>query len=261
MPSLTRINIYPFKSFDAQSVDRAVLLPSGGLRHDRRFALVDRAGDTINGKNTPAIHTLRSHFDPATDRLSLRARGAGEPGVFDVNSDRAELARWLSDYFGREVTIVENAAGGFPDDTESPGPTVIGSATLAEVAGWFPGLTLDETRDRFRANLEIETDEPFWEDRLVGEGLAMVRFRIGEAELLGTNPCQRCPVPTRNPYTGEAMREFAKTFARRRQETLPAWAPRGRFDHFYRLAVNTRPVHGRECVLRVGDEVRVLGFA
>jgi uncharacterized protein YcbX len=120
-------------------------------------------------------------------------------------------------------------------------------------------LSVDEVRDRFRANLEIDAAEPFWEDRLVAENLGMVRLQIGDAQLLGTNPCQRCPVPTRNPYSGEPLHGFAKTFAERRQETLPEWAPASRFDHFYRLAVNTRPVHARECTLRIGDEVRILG--
>jgi uncharacterized protein YcbX len=261
MPTLARINIFPLKSFDPQSVDEAVLLARGGLRYDRQFALVDRSGQFVNGKNTPAIHRIRSSFDPASGRLTLGVGGSGEGHSFDVNSERTELASWLGEQLGRDVTILENAAGGFPDDTDSPGPTVIGTATLAEVARWFAGVTAAEARDRFRPNLEIETDEPFWEDRLVADGLSVVRFRVGEAQLLGTNPCQRCPVPSRNPYTGEPLAEFARTFARRRHQTLPPWAPASRFDHFYRLAVNTRRVGGRECTLRVGDEVRVLEVA
>jgi uncharacterized protein YcbX len=61
-------------------------------------------------------------------------------------------------------------------------------------------------------------------------------------------------VPTRDPRSGEPRREFAKTFARRRQETLPRWAPAGRFDHYYRLATNTRPA-ADACKLKVGDPV------
>jgi hypothetical protein len=40
---------------------------------------------------------------------------------------------------------------------------------------------------------------------------------------------------------------------------LPDWAPASRFDHFYRLCVNTRPVHSRQITLRVGDEIKILG--
>jgi hypothetical protein len=56
-------------------------------------------------------------------------------------------------------------------------------------------------------------------------------------------------------------RAIGPLFARRRQDSLPAWAPADRFDHFYRLAVNTRRAEGRPAVLRVGDAVRILGVA
>ncbi len=236
-----------------------MLLPSGALEHDRRFALVDRAGEFINAKRTPAVHLLRTAFDPTTNRLTLRIENSHETAVFDVAAERREVGAWLADFFGMPVEVVEDRLRGFPDDPQSPGPTVIGAATLAEVASWFPGLTTAEARARFRANLEIDGVEAFWEDRFVAEDGRVVRFQIGDAQLLGTNPCQRCTVPTRNPRTGESTREFSKIFARRRESALPSWAPAGRFDHFYRLAVNTRPAVAERQVLRVGDEVRILG--
>jgi uncharacterized protein YcbX len=259
MPKLSRIQIYPVKSLDGQSVREAVLLPSGALQHDRRFALVDRSGDYINGKRFPAIHRLRSSFDVAPGKLSMQFGTNGQAETFDMLGTRSDLARSLTEYFGQPVTIVENAEAGYPDDVDAPGPTVISTATLAEVCGWFAGLTVAEARDRFRANLEIEADEPFWEDRLIAEGTGVVRFQIGEAQLLGVNPCARCPVPTRNPYTGQPTGGFTRAFTQRRAESLPAWAPASRFDHHYRLAVNTRPVHARACTLRVGDDVRIVG--
>jgi hypothetical protein len=261
MAALARIHIYPFKSFDPQSVDEAVLLPGGALAHDRQFALTDAQGDVINGKRTPAVHLLRSNYDPTANLLTLRVEGTVQEHTFVLGVGRDALTDWLSDYFDTRVTIVENAAGGFPDDTESPGPTVISRATLAEIAAWFPGLTIDAVRDRFRANLEIDGVEAFWEDHLVGQGLGVVRFQVGEAELLGTNPCARCIVPTRDARSGEPIRQFAKAFARHRQASLPDWAPADRFDHYYRLAVNTRRAGGRPCTVRVGDEVRILGTA
>ena len=258
MPTLARIHLHPVKSLDAQSVDSAVLMAGGALRHDRRFALRDYNGEFVDGKRAPKVHLLRSHFDTATNQLELRVEGSSTVERFDVYVQRRELEAWLTEYFGQPLELVEDPAAGFPDDTESPGPTVISTATLTAVADWFPGLSADETRNRFRANLEIDGVEAFWEDRLVaGEG-RVVRFRIGEAELWGTNPCQRCVVPSRNPRSGETTREFAKVFSRFRQQSLPEWAPADRFDHFYRLSVNTRLAGNRECVLRVGDEVQIL---
>ncbi len=259
MATLARINIHPVKSFDAQSVSEAVLLPNGALQHDRRYALRDADGQFVNGKRAPAVHRLRSTFDPATKLLTLRIADAALSRVFHIDDQRALLARWLSDYFEIPLEVVEDATGGFPDDTDFPGPTVISTATLAEVARWFEGVTIDSARGRFRANLEIDGVESFWEDRLVSEEGRAVRFRIGSAELLGTNPCQRCPVPSRDPLTGETIAAFARRFAERRAESLPSWAPRSRYDHFYRLAVNTRAVSAQPRTLRVGDEVTILG--
>jgi len=112
---------------------------------------------------------------------------------------------------------------------------------------------------RFRANLEIADSEPFWEDRLFGEAEGVARaFRIGNVLLAGTNPCQRCVVPTRDPATGAVWPEFAKIFAVTRSAQLPQWAPRLRFDHFYRLTVNTRPLGSAGGTLHVGDEIQLV---
>jgi len=81
----------------------------------------------------------------------------------------------------------------------------------------------------------------FWEDQLYDEDeRSVVRFRIGEVNFEGSNPCARCPVPARDPQTGADLLGFQKRFTDLRRETLPSWAPAARFDHFYRLAVNTR---------------------
>ena len=81
----------------------------------------------------------------------------------------------------------------------------------------------------------------------------------GGVLLEGVYPCQRCAVPGRSPTTGEAIPGFAKTFAERRREGFPAWVTASRFDHFYRLAVNTRPAQREPGSIRVGDEVAILG--
>src|SRR5947208_596644 len=108
MPTVARINIHPVKSLDPQMVAQAVLLPSGALEHDRRFALCDRQGDFINAKSTPAVHGLRGGFDPQTRQLALRIEGTSEVHTFDVDAQRAGLCRWLSDFFGEPVELLEN---------------------------------------------------------------------------------------------------------------------------------------------------------
>jgi hypothetical protein len=256
MPRLARIFIYPIKSFDGMAVDEARVLPSGALENDRRFALFDADGKVVNGKRTPQMHRLRSRFDLKAGRVTLS--DSDHSCDFSLVSDRGQIEEWLAAFFGFPVRLEENATAGFPDDTVAPGPTVMSAETLAEVSSWFEELALEEIRRRFRANLIIDGVEPFWEDRLYSEEGQFIRFQVGKINLEGANPCQRCVVPTRSSETGERYSEFMKIFEARRYETLPYWATRSRFDHFYRLAVNTRPIAGLTGTIHVGDEVRIV---
>ncbi len=271
MPRLARITIYPIKSLDGVAVESAMIAGVGGLQHDRRFALRDADGNFVNGKRHAQIHSVRAVFDHAVSRVTLSAPNSAA-ATFALAAGDAALEAWCSDYFGFPVKFVENTDTGFPDDLESPGPTLIGTPTLRAVAGWFAGVDLAEARRRFRANLEIDSlanDDaasgdcpPFWEDRLFAAAAApdareTVTFHIGDATLEGVNPCARCVVPSRNSQTGDVSPRFAADFARLRRESLPAWAEPSAFNHYYRLSVNTRAPAALGRMLRVGDEIRL----
>ncbi|MBS0204647.1 MAG: MOSC N-terminal beta barrel domain-containing protein [Planctomycetes bacterium] len=259
MPKLNRIAIYPLKSFDPIIVSHAQILASGALLYDRQFAFADPSGRLLNAKRTAAVHTLQVHVDPIARTFTAKPHHSDVIQRWQIDADRAEIEKWFSQYFALNLSLLEHDSGGFPDDSEAPGPTVVGTSTLQTVADWFPGLTVDQVRLRFRANLEIAETEPFWEDRLFGEADGVARaFRIGEVRLAGTNPCQRCVVPSRDPATGAVWPEFAKKFATARESTLPDWAPRQRFDHFYRLTVNTRPLGSTGGFLQLGDDIQLV---
>lgn len=237
----------------------------GGLAHDREYALFGKDGRFINGKRNRAIHRLDASCAIVGDdiRVTIRTNGSVETfllhGQQEHRADIAALERRLSQHFNEAVSIKRDQDLGFPDDLDFPGPTVISEATLAEVASWYPPLTAQDMRLRFRANLEFSDCPAFWEDRLYGKPGDEVAFQIGDVGLFGTNPCQRCIVPSRDPASGEELADFKPNFVQRRRTTLPPWANRARFDNAYRLAVNTR-ADGREAgkVLRLGDEVRIL---
>ncbi len=266
MPRLTRITIYPLKSFDGLRVERSSFAPGGGLRNDRRFALVDAHGNFVNGKRFASLHRLRATFDDGLSTVTL-APDDGAPATFALRAGDADLARWCDARLGTEAALTEDVESGFPDDLQSPGPTLISTATIRRVGRWFD-LDDDEVRRRFRANLEIDDEAAgdcpaFWEDRLFAADAApdareVVAFRIGDVRIEGVNPCARCAVPTRDSLSGEVRERFAFEFGRRRREELPAWAPPSAFEHCYRLAVNTRvppSQFGRE--VRVGDRIVV----
>ncbi len=248
---VARLLVYPVKSLDGQEVERADVLANGALAHDRAYALFDAKGDVVNAKRHPGLQRLRSRLDLERGLLVL-----GD-ATFDLAADRAALERRLSAALGFAVALAENRDGGFPDDPLAPGPTLIGTATLEAIAGWF-GLAVADVRARLRANVEVAGVPAFWEDRLFGPGEDAVPFIVGAARFLGTNPCLRCAVPTRDPRSGVPDKTFAKRFGVLREEHLPEWAPRDRFKPFYRVAVNTR--HADQVgggTIRVGDEVRL----
>lgn len=240
MPSLSRIEIYPIKSLPGVSVEQARVLPSGALEFDRRWALVDREDVWINAKRTPLVHRLDAQFDLEQRVVHLADRTVGTWQEFPLAGDDRRLTQFIGDVLGMEVRLVENAEQGWPDDTDALGPTVVSMASLELVASWFPGLTVEQVRPRFRANFEIAGVAPFWEDRLVGPQGTVVPFRVGPVELWGVNPCQRCVVPTRDAQTAVVTPGFAKEFAARREAALTVESPRDRFDHYYRFTVNTR---------------------
>lgn len=259
MPYLFKIILFPIKSLNPLSVHSARIVAGGGLEHDRELALFDDEGKYVNGKRNEKVYFLQARVDWKDGTLAIGTRG-GPFTLFDLHTELDEIDAWLSSYFEMPVELRQKARGGFPDDKNATGPTVIGAASLDEVTSWYEGISRAEIRARFRANLEIADAPAFWEDRLYAGPEQVVEFRIGDVLFHGTNPCQRCVVPTRDTRTAKAYSDFANLFGNRREETLPAWANRSRFNHFYRLAVNTRvPESEIGKTLHVGDEVEVLG--
>jgi uncharacterized protein len=270
LPRLAGIRLHPIKSLDPVSVTEARIGPGGGLEHDRAWALFSVDGRWVNGKRSAAMHLIRATYAPDLDSVTLAVPGDRRSipaRTFPFPGGAEDAAEWFSVYFDQQI-LVRHAPEGFPDDNIANGPTIISTASLQTVSAWFPGLTLDAARQRFRTTLEIDSADSaaktasanghlpaFWEDQLYGEDeRSVVRFRIGEVNFEGSNPCARCPVPARDPQTGADLTGFQKRFSDLRRETLPPWAPAARFDHFYRLAVNTRvAVTETGKALRVGE--------
>lgn len=259
MAVVSRITIYPVKSCDGIDCTEVDILSTGAIRFDRRFALVDSSGKFINAKRFARIHQLQLQVDPVRREYRACRRGESTPVSGRMDYDGKQLSDWLSDFFAQDVSIIENEEHGFPDDLDSPGPTIVSLATLQVVASWFPELTVDDIRRRFRANIEVDGVEAFWEDRLYREDKQPASFTIGRVLFAGINPCQRCAVPTRDALSGDVTPSgFAQLFSRMREQTLPAWAARNRFDHFYRLTTNTRRLDQGAAQIQVGDPVEIM---
>ena len=255
-PYVAKLFIYPIKSLDWVECARVTILESGAIKGDRRWAIFDTDGNFVNGKRNAKVHKLRSQFDLATNTLSLGIQGTNQASKFNLAESQQAICRWLESYFGFPVTIEQNLQMGFPDDTVSPGATIISTATLSAIASWYPELTTEDIRRRFRANIEVAGVPAFWEDCLFTTPGDTVTFKIGDVRFMGVNPCQRCVVVTRDAETGKPDPKFQKTFIDRRKNTLPEWTERSRFNHFFRLAVNTKqPSSEAAKVIEIGDRV------
>ncbi len=261
MPTLDRLTVFPVKSLDGIRLDSATVGARGALELDREYALFDADGEYVNGKATAQVHRLQSTFDPATHELTVRAYGDDEGHSFQLRdaSGRTACGEWLTDVFDEPVTVERDDAGGYPDDEALHGPTVISTGTVRAVADWFDRPP-ENVRRRFRANIEVDSTEPFWEDRLFADHGEVVAFTIGDCGFHGVNPCQRCVVPTRDPDTGEVIEGFRERFVEQREATLPEWTPSDRFDHPYRLMLNTVvPEDSWGAEIAVGEAVAVEG--
>lgn len=257
-PHLAGITRYPVKSLDGEKLSSATLEDkTGAIRGDREYAIVDAAGDYVNGKRTAAVHAIRASYDDGEIELAI----PGNPVLrTDLESGTDRIAKRLRDWFEIDVELIRQPAGGFPDDTALSGPTVISTATLETVASWFPDIGVSDMRQRFRANLEIGGVPAFWEDRLFADHGEVIRFRIGDTPIDGVSPCSRCVVPARDPRTGEETPDFRRRFSDHRAETKPSWLDSDRFDHDFRLMVNTRvPEKGRGTTIDQGDPVECIG--
>jgi len=265
-PRLANIRLHPIKSLDPMHVKEARIGPGGGLEFDRAWALYSADGQWLNGKRTAAIYLIRAAFAPDVSSVTLSVPGDSRKTptkTFAFPGDTAAASQWFSKFFDQPVTV-RHAPEGFPDDAVANGPTIVSTASLQAVCGLFSGMTIDDARLRFRTTLEIDGDRSavapaevpaFWEDQLFSaEERGAVRFRIGEVNFEGSNPCARCPVPPRDPHTGVIIPGFQKIFSDYRRSHVPAWCPEARFDHYYRLATNTRVASSEAGkVLRVGD--------
>lgn len=259
-PSIERICIYPVKSLDGTWLQKAQIGPGGSLLHDREYAIIDGDGKFVNGKKNPLVHLLRMQMDLEDNTISFRHQYQTQWHSFHLQNDKDAIDLYLSSFFNKQVTLKQNTEGGFLDVPVRSSMTLLSTASLQTVAGWFDNLPLEQTRQRFRATLELGNVPAFWEDRLFTTQGKAIEFTIGDVKVLGMSPRARCVVPTRNPKTGDGIHAFQKTFADRRLQNLPAWSVLENYGHTYYLSVDCMiPLTETGKWISIADEVRLTG--
>lgn len=265
MAHVENVWVYPVKGLDAMEVETVRINDAGTLEGDREYALldpeedsviedrVDSVGKTFNGKEIDHTHEVTSEFDPETHQLTLTRDATGERHRFDLTEERDEASQWFSEFVGQPVELRHREPPSFIDRPKL-GPSVISTGTLEEVASWFDEMTVEGARIRLRPNVEVGGVPAFWEDRFLGDDPS--GFTVDGTRFEGAEACARCVVPSRDPETGEPIEDFQQRFAERREETLPEWADRDAFEHFFTVMLITKvPEANYGETIGVGDEI------
>jgi uncharacterized protein len=234
-PYLSGLYVYPIKScggipLEASEVDER------GLRHDRRWMLVDETGRFMSQRrfsrmaligvrlerdslvvDAPGMPCLEMPLEPQGERLVLAGVWNDLVEVSPVSDD---AHRWFSEFLNVRCRLVYLPEGSLrPVDPTSGGPR-----DQVGLADGFPFLLVSEASlahlnarleqpvpmNRFRPNLVVRGCEPFAEDDWKLVRIGPITFRV-------VKPCARCAITTVDQKTAKAGKEPLRTLARFRK--------------------------------------------
>ena len=160
---------FPVKSVGGELLGM-VDLDARGLVGDREWAVYDSAGKLASGKHSQRFRRMDPVFELVAETLP---DGAGVdivlPSGDRVRAGEGRADALLSDHFGEEIEVAPEADVPHQDAGQV---SVVGSATLAELAR-LHGLDAPLDERHLRANLVLDTDEPFVEETWVGREVAI----------------------------------------------------------------------------------------
>jgi uncharacterized protein len=259
---ITGLYVYPVKGAGGISLDSAQL-DAFGIEHDRRWMVVDEAGEFVTQRNCPELALLATTLEPdalvlcstraGELRLPLESRGAQRRvriwnDVVAADDIGETAASFISEHVGRAARLLF-----MPDTTLRQADLDFAhEGDRVSFADGFPMLlisqaaldTLNERLPepvsmlRFRPNVVVGGAAAHEEDTWRSIQLGAMRCDV-------VKPCARCLVPTIDPVTARAGKEPLRTLARYRTSQGKVW-------------FGQNLIHRGRGVLQVGDAVRVL---
>lgn len=269
---LSELRRFPVKSCRGQQLETAVV-ERWGLAGDRRWMLVDDAGETVTARELPGLLLIdpRLRADgglevsaPDQDDLVLSRPGGSRlvdvtvfgRAPFGATPAGPEADAWFSKVLGNPVRLV------YSDDPNrrQANPAYAGPGVPLHFGDAYPllltteaslsalneliaeGMRADEgpvPMVRFRPNLVVAGGPAWAED-------GWRRLRVGAAEFRVVKGCDRCAIPTTDENTAVRRKEPTYTLAQHRRWDGAVW-----------FGMNLVPLTPG-ATLRIGDEVEVL---
>jgi uncharacterized protein len=260
---LSGLYVYPIKSCGGIAVMESNV-DERGLRHDRRWMLVDEANRFISQRELPRMALIGVRIDAdgllvsgpgmpflqvpfaPPDGTPLRARVWDD--IVETLPVGGDADRWFSEFLAVRCRLVH-----LPEGSVRPVDQAYGRADdQVSLADGFPFLLISEgslaelnarlerplPMDRFRPNLVVGGCDPFAED-----GWRVVR--IGPITLRVVKPCARCAITTVDQRTATRGKEPLRTLATFRRSGT-------------KVLFGQNLVHDETGNLRKGDPVEVI---
>jgi uncharacterized protein YcbX len=260
---LGKLHVYPIKSCAGIAMEEWEV-DERGLRHDRRWMLVDETGRFMSQRrfprmtlikvwighdflivDAPDMPSLEVPLEPQAERLML-ARVWDD--LVEVSTFGDDVDRWFSEFLGARCKLVH-----LPEGSLRPVDPAYGApGDQVGLADGFPFLLISEASladlnarleqpipmNRFRPNLIVSGCEPFAEDDWKLVRIGQITFRV-------VKPCSRCSITTVDQRTAAKSKEPLRTLAQFRRV--------GTKVHF-----GQNLIHEETGILRFNDPVKVI---
>lgn len=219
---LAEINIFPVKSLKGITLTQAVV-EDRGLRHDRRWMLVDADDRFLTQREFPVMAKIEIGLKEDSLVASFEDQKLEVPSHPSTNDFRSaqiwrstvrsefypdEVNRWFSAILGIDCRLVAMPEGAHR--AVSPEYAVRRFKDVVSFADGYPFMLLGQAsfddlnsrlRDpvpmnRFRPNFVVAGTEPFAED-------SWKVIRIGSTVFHVVKPCERCVLTTVDQSRGE----------------------------------------------------------
>lgn len=260
--TLSGVIVYPLKSAGGIALDRA-RVGARGIDDDRRWMVVDEAGEFVSQRSHPRMALVRVRFAggglvvtaPGLPELVLPRPAEDAPrrtvtvwrDAVAAPSAGRDAAAWMTEHLGCRCDVVY-----LPDDAERTVEPGFGPQRQVSFADAFPFLLVSEgslaglnarlaqpvPMDRFRPNLVVSGCPPHAED-------GWTRIAVGEVRFAVVKACSRCTTTVVDQDTGKRGSEPLATLSRYRRVGNS-------------VVFGQNLVHVGEGELAVGDPVTVL---